>query len=246
MMTKCVQDYAENMVTQLHALADEKRREGERKYFKYTINNIGVTLPQIQSVEREIGKPLAKTWDVADAIALCDELLGRRVFEYTLCGLTFLARFAMRMGPAHFVHCERWLENDWCDNWAAVDHLCPHVLSPIVERHPELAERVRTWARSANRWVRRGSAVIYVLPARNGSFLDSAYEIAEILFADKSDDLVQKGNGWMLRECGVTDQDRLAAFLLKHGPGIPRTTLRYAVEKFAPERRAEVLAATRR
>ena len=66
------------------------------------------------------------------------------------------------------------------------------------------------------------------------------------MFADKQDDLVQKGNGWMLREAGTVDPERLANFLLKRGPNIPRTTLRYAIEKFPKDRRAQILTATKR
>ncbi len=245
-MSDHIADVVSRVVSGLQAMADPKRAEGELRYFRGTINNIGVSLPQIQKLEKQLCPDLAKTWNVDQAIELCDTLLRMRVFEVTLFGLTFLERFAESVRPADIDQFERWLSDDLCDNWAAVDSLCPHVVGPLLRRHPEMAGRVSRWARSENRWLRRASAVSFILVLRKGELLDEAYEVGEALLADKSDDLVQKGNGWMLREAGTTDPDRLERFLLGHGSRIPRTTLRYAIEKFPPEKRAELLAATRR
>ncbi len=176
---------------------------------------------------------------------LCDILLEKRIFEVTIFALDFLERFADRLGEPELLRMEKWLEDDLCDNWAAVDTLCPHVVGPMLRNHAELVPRVHRWAHSGNRWARRASAVCFILLLRKGEFIDAAYATAGVLIADKDDDLVQKGCGWMLREAGTTDPERLEKFLLKNGSGIPRTTLRYAIEKFPKEKRAELLAATR-
>lgn len=237
---------AQTIVSELKALADPKRQEFEKKYFKNTINNFGVSLPKIDKLERSLCAPLAKSWSVDDAVSFSQSLLEMRIHEVTLFALTFLERFASRMGESELIRFEDWLARDLCDNWAAVDNLCPHVVGTILANHSELLPRVANWATSENRWLRRGSAVSFILLARKGTYLDSVYNIAEVLINDKSDDLVQKGNGWMLREAGTTDPDRLEEFLLLHGPAIPRTTLRYAIEKFPKEKRAELLVATKR
>jgi len=244
-MSADVARLTEEIVSELTSLADSRRREGEWRYFKETINNLGVTTQQVRAVERQVLGAFAKVWSPGEAMALCDALLARHISEVTQLALTFLDRFSNKMGEADFARCEAWLEDDLLDNWAAVDTLCPHVIGTILRNHPHLASRVRLWADSGNRWVRRASAVSFILLVRKGDFLDVAYEIAGTLFADKSDDLVQKGNGWMLRDAGTTDPDRLEAFLLAHGPDVPRTTLRYAIEKFPKQRRAEILVATR-
>lgn len=59
------------------------------------------------------------------------------------------------------------------------------------------------------------------------------------------DDLIHKANGWLLREAGKTDPGRLERFLLAHGPAIPRTTLRYAIERFPEPKRKALLRDTR-
>lgn len=80
--------------------------------------------------------------------------------------------------------------------------------------------------------------------ARRGKHLDAVYRIAERLFA-VDDDLIQKATGWLLREAGKTDIERLERFLLGHGPAISRTTLRYAIERFPPGKRKLLLNETR-
>jgi 3-methyladenine DNA glycosylase AlkD len=60
-----------------------------------------------------------------------------------------------------------------------------------------------------------------------------------------SEDLIQKAVGWTLREAGKTDMDRLERYLIRHGARIPRTTVRYAIERFPPEKRRSLLVATK-
>jgi 3-methyladenine DNA glycosylase AlkD len=59
------------------------------------------------------------------------------------------------------------------------------------------------------------------------------------------EDLMHKASGWLLREAGKTDAERLEKFLLTHGPAIPRTTVRYSIERFPEGKRKELLVATR-
>ena len=241
-----IPNFADTVISNLKLLGDPKRAEGEAKYFKGTINCLGTGLPSLQKLENQMWRGLDKEMSVDEAMQLCDILLEKRIFEVTLFAFTFLDRFADKVGESELLRCEKWLEDDLCDNWAATDHLCPHVVGKIIENHPHLAARVQSRADSQNQWVKRASSVSFILLLRKGMFLDTAYAIAETLFSDKDNDLVQKGNGWMLREAGTTDPDRLERFLLIHGLNIPRTTLRYAIEKYPTEKRSELLTKTKK
>jgi 3-methyladenine DNA glycosylase AlkD len=79
--------------------------------------------------------------------------------------------------------------------------------------------------------------------ARRGQQLALAYSIVTKLQSDSSD-LIQKAAGWLLRECGTTNPRRLATYLAAHGPRVPRTTLRYAVERLPKPQRDELLQRT--
>src|SRR5262249_61187038 len=111
-------------------------------------------------------------------------------------------------------------------------------------KQPELCARLRAWSRDRNMWVRRVSVVGLIHRARRGESLDLVYAIARRLHGDR-EDLIQKAVGWALREAGKTDMARLERYLRANGPSIPRTTLRYAIERFPPAKRRELLVATR-
>ena len=100
------------------------------------------------------------------------------------------------------------------------------------------------WTQAENLWLRRASLVALIPLARKGEQLDLAYTNAVRLFA-APEDLIHKATGWLLREAGKTDMPRLRAFLLQHGPRIPRTALRYAIERFPAAERKTLLTQTR-
>ena len=155
-----------------------------------------------------------------------------------------LAGFHADYAPDLLDRAHAWLTANRCDNWALTDQLGTKVLAPLLQRSPALAEQLKEWAAARNLWVRRAALVSLVPLARRGQQLALAYSIATKLQRDKSD-LIQKAAGWLLRECGETNPRRLATYLLAHGPHVPRTTLRYATERFPKAQRDEILERTR-
>ncbi|MGD0784158.1 MAG: DNA alkylation repair protein, partial [Candidatus Aminicenantales bacterium] len=183
-------------------------------------------------------------WSLDDALALCGILLPRKAFEAKTSAILLLLKFKKEFTPALVPRLKRWLAADYCDNWACVDALCPEALSWLIDRHPELVEEITTWTAHPNRWLRRAAIVAFVPLARHGRFLEAAYDVAGRMFPVR-DDLLEKANGWMLREAGKTDAARLEAFLLRHGPAVPRTTVRYAIERFSEAKRKTILLKTK-
>jgi 3-methyladenine DNA glycosylase AlkD len=96
--------------------------------------------------------------------------------------------------------------------------------------YPENIVKLKELAKSENRWMRRASAVSLIIPARKGKFLNEIIEIADILLLDK-DDLVQKGYGWMLKVASQKNQQEIFNYVIKNKSIMPRTALRYAIEK---------------
>ena len=92
--------------------------------------------------------------------------------------------------------------------------------------------------------MRRTAVVPFVPLARKGRQLDAAYGVVLSLVDDR-EDLIHKACGWLLREAGKTDSGRLERFVRRHGPRLPRTALRYAIERFPAAQRARLLAETR-
>ena len=128
--------------------------------------------------------------------------------------------------------------HDRINNWDLVDRAAPHVVGGYLADKPR--DVLYELARSKNPWERRTAIVSTYYFIRAGD-VDDTFRIAEMLVDDEHD-LVQKAVGSWLREAGKKDQQRLVRFLQKHGDSMPRTMLRYAVEKLPPGVRAKFLA----
>jgi 3-methyladenine DNA glycosylase AlkD len=89
--------------------------------------------------------------------------------------------------------------------------------------------------------VKRASAVSLIVPARQGKFLDDIFEIADILHSD-SDDMVQKGYGWMLKAASQAHQEEVFRYVMNKKATMPRTSLRYAIEKMPAELKSKAMA----
>lgn len=123
------------------------------------------------------------------------------------------------------------------NNWDLVDLTAPSVPGDyLFERDRSI---LHDFARSRNLWKRRISIVATHSFMKRGD-CSTTYEIAETLLGDNCD-LIHKAVGWMLREAGKVDMAAEEKFLKKHLEDIPRTALRYAIEKFPESRRQRYL-----
>ena len=226
-------------------MSDPVRAEGAQRYFKEAFKCYGLTAIQIRDLAKEIYQSVKAEWSVDDAIQLCDILLPNPYHEAKGFGILILEKYKKDFPKSLFLKIKTWLSSSYLNNWAAVDVLCPDSVGSLLVTYPELVKEIKTWTNSPNRWVRRASLVSFIKLAQEKVYLDDIYQISASLFAD-SDDLIQKANGWLLRETGKRDMERLKKFLLQHGPAIPRTTLRYAIERFNDKKRKSILQDTRK
>jgi 3-methyladenine DNA glycosylase AlkD len=236
---------ARHAILRLEEKADPARAEGAQRYFREAFKCYGLTSAEVRDLAKEIVLTVKPVWSVEDAVALCDILLPNPIHEAKALGILVLERYREDFPSSLFLKIKSWLASDYLNNWAAVDTLCPICVGSLLEKYPELVGKIESWVGSANRWVRRASLVSFIKLARKPEFMGPIYRMSVAHFAD-NDDLIQKANGWLLREAGKADAMRLEKFLLKHGPAIPRTTLRYAIERFGEKKRRAILEATRK
>ena len=237
-------DVARRARRALKAAADPVRARGAERYFKDTVKCFGVASPEVRDLDAELFKLVRADWTVDDAVALCDILFADRELEAKAIGGLMLARYKKDYAPSLFAKIEGWLAADLLDNWASVDVFCTDAMAAFLRKHPAFVERIKAWAFHPNRWVKRASLVSFIKLARKGECLDAIYAISASAFP-VDDDLIHKANGWLLREAGKADIGRLERFLRKRGPDMPRTTLRYAIERFPEAKRKDLLLATR-
>jgi 3-methyladenine DNA glycosylase AlkD len=231
-------------IGRLREKADPVRAAGAQRYFKDTIRCFGLTAPQVRELAGQAYATIKDSWRVGEAVDFCGRMLADPHFEVKAVGILVLERFRRNYPKSLFRTIQAWLLADYCDNWATVDTLAPTSVGTLLEKHPDLVSSIKTWTRSPNRWVRRAALVSFLKLTRKPGFLDDIYEISRSLF-DDADDLIQKANGWLLREAGKADPARLERFLTLSGPAIPRTTLRYAIERFDEKKRRSILVSTR-
>jgi 3-methyladenine DNA glycosylase AlkD len=231
------------------ALARMKRPTGDfdaSRYFRgagdLVFYNVG-TKP-MRALARSIYLERRGEWTIDDAMAFADVLIRDRVLEVKSIGIEVIARYRRDFTPSLLPRWKRWLAGNHSANWATTDAICGQLIGPLIVAHPALGIQLRAWSRDPNLWVRRASIVALIPRARRGESLDLVYEIARRLHPH-AEDLIHKAVGWTLREAGKTDMARLERYLRANGRSIPRTTLRYAIERFPPAKRAVLLKETR-
>lgn len=129
---------------------------------------------------------------------------------------------------------------DYVNNWDLVDSSCHHILGHyFLDRNKDLFYRL---ADEDHLWRQRVAMISSYYWIKRGYF-DDAQALAEKLLHHPHD-LIHKAVGWMLREIGNKDFDVEMEFLKKHYQKMPRTALRYAIEKFDPELRKQILSGT--
>jgi 3-methyladenine DNA glycosylase AlkD len=239
-----VEETARAIIRGLRALHNPARAQGVQHYFKQAVTALGINAPTLRDYVRIQVQQLKPHWALAQGISLCDRLLREPELEIRGAGVLMLGAFQIAFTPDLLPWAKRWLEAR-LDNWALVDGFCSSVLSPLLDRHPAVERTVRVWSGDKSLWVRRAALVPLVPLARRGRMLDLAYELAVDHFGD-DEDLMHKATGWLLREAGKTDMPRLREFLRRQGPAIPRTALRYAIERYPPAERLELLRTTRK
>jgi len=205
-------------------------------------HNVGTAA--MRAFARAIHHAHRDRWSIGEAMTFADALIVDRYLEVKSVGIEVVARYRRDFAPRHLQAWKRWLAGNHSANWATTDAICGLLIGPLLVRQPQLAARMRNWARDRNMWVRRAAIVGLIPLARKGESLDLVYEIAQVLHRDR-EDLIQKAVGWTLREAGKRDMPRLARYLRANGPSIPRTTVRYAIERFPSVERAALLNETR-
>lgn len=237
---------AQQILKTLKTAGTPERADQSRVYFKADegVRFYGLSTPEARQVEREFFATVKGAWTYADALAFCDLMIREKHLESKMIGCEVLARFKRDFTPDLLKTIKGWLLENHSANWATTDGMCSAVVTPLVKKHPQLIEQFKLWTRDKNLWVRRVAAVAVIGLARRGQHLDDAYEIAEALLG-YPEDLIHKAAGWLLKEAGRTDEKRLEKFLLQHGPRVPRTALRYAIEKFPPAKRQQLLVKTK-
>jgi len=216
------------LISELQKLSNPKKKEVYQRFFKTGKGEygegdifIGLTVPEQRA--------LAKKY-VNISIPKIQQLLKNKIHEYRLTGLLILTYKYEKAD-------EREKENIFnfylknlkhVNNWDLVDLTSTKVVGEFL--HNKDKKTLYKLVQSKDLWEKRVSIISTLYFIKKGEFEDTL-AISELLLKDKHD-LIHKAVGWMLREVGKKDESVLKKFLKQHYDELPRTTLRYAVEKF--------------
>ena len=192
---------------------------------------LGISVPESRKIAKQFsGLPLPEietllknNWHEARLVALfilidtfnqADEKNKKQIFKFYLNKLDFV------------------------NNWDLVDVSAYKIVGEfLLKKEKALLYKL---ARSKKLWERRVSIITTYTFIKNGDFKDILK--ITILLKDDKEDLIHKALGWMLREVGKKSKDTLVSFLEKNCTNLPRTTLRYAIEKMNPQERQYFLS----
>jgi 3-methyladenine DNA glycosylase AlkD len=229
---------AAEAITALEAVADPVRAAGAMRYYKTGPGGygegdlfIGLTVPQLRGMARDLrAMPLEQA----------EILLNEKIHEARSLALMILVlRYERGDEDERQAIFDLYLKNlDRVDNWDLVDGSAPYIVGPHLKGRDRglLNELVA----SPVIWRRRVAVVTTWHFIRKGE-IGPTLELCDRLLGDRHD-LIHKACGWMLREAMKRDRKTVEDWLIGRTPGIARTTLRYAIERLPPERRAWYLA----
>ena len=231
---------AADLQARLHALADPERAKASARFFKTGPGESGEGL-------RFLGLGAASLRGLAKefrALALPQVEIVLRSDWHDERGVALLImalQFPKADAKTQKALYDCYLANtQYVNSWALVDCSAPHIVGAYLwERSRRPLDRL---AKSKSLWERRIAMVATQHFIRKGDFADTL-RLATLLLKD-DEDLIHKAAGWMLREVGDRDTAELEAFLKRHYHAMPRTMLRYAIEKFPDKKRKAYLAGT--
>ena len=229
-----------SLLYELNDLSSPEKAKHSLRFFKtekggYGYGDVfrGIIVPKLRLLSKKY-----KTLKLVDI----ENILNSKYHEDRLLGL-FIMVLQFQNKKADFKIQESiyklYLKNiKAVNNWDLVDISAYHIIGAYL--NDKNKDTLYNFAYSENLWKRRIAMISCFYYIKNNDFTD-ALKIAEILLYDK-EDLIQKAVGWMLREIGKRDKYLEQNFLDKYHKTMPRTMLRYSIEKFSKEERAHYMA----
>ncbi len=219
---------------ELKKSVDLEYKRGIKRFFKegQEVNYLGVRTPIVRKISKKYFAQV-KGMSKEELFKLCGKLLEKGYGEEQGIAFGWISRYRSQYKPSDFKRFTTWLKK-YVKNWAHCDGYCLGVVGPFVRMYPQFLPDVKKWTASKNRWFRRASAVLMISLLAEKKYLRDVFEISDLLMMDE-DDLVQKGYGWLLKEASNRYQKDVFRYVMKHKDVMPRTALRYAIEKMPKE-----------
>ena len=233
------------IIERLKRVGSEEKRNVQLRFFKTGVGEygygdefLGVMVPQVRAIVKDVWQEIT--------LEEIETLLHSPYHEARLTALLLLVKIYEEYNRLPSACKADWQNKifeiytsntDYINNWDLVDLSAPNIVGcHLFEKDCSI---LYEFAQSNHLWKQRIAVVATLYFIRKGEF-SHTYALAR-LFMDTKEDLLKKAVGWMLREAGKRDVAQLRTFLNEFKLVMPRTMLRYAIEKFSQEERREFL-----
>ena len=221
-------------------MATPEKKKVQLRFFKtgegeygYGDEFLGVMVPQVRAIVKEAWQDIT--------LEEIETLLHSPYHEARLTALLLLVKIYEAKEASNDIKgkvFEIYTSNaDYINNWDLVDLSAPNIVGQHLFNKD--CSLLYEFAQSDHLWKQRIAVVATLYFIRKGEF-SHTYSLAK-LFMDTKHDLMKKAVGWMLREAGKRDVSQLRTFLNEYKTVMPRTMLRYAIEKFSASERKELM-----
>jgi 3-methyladenine DNA glycosylase AlkD len=223
-----------NIISELKSFGSPERAKHSLRFFKtgkgeYGENDkfLGCSVPQMRLISRKY-----RDITVDDAILLLHESYHECRLVALLILVDKYSRAEKRKDESEMkkIYSSYLNNTGYINNWDLVDSSAHNIVGSYLYSHPKEISTLFRLAHSEDLWEKRIAIIATFYYIRKGDF-NATLNVSESLLQDKHD-LIHKATGWMLREVGKKNQDILEKFLDRYSKTMPRTMLRYAIEKF--------------
>ncbi len=216
-----------------------KHSTGVQWFFKNEIKSHGWYTAALRRAVRKCRGQILREQEFDFLVEVADQLFRGNVLEEKIAGVFLLEGLDAQFGDREFKLFEKWL--DRISSWADHDALVHSLIAPMMVAKPARVKHAFRWAKSKNRWHRRAACVALIRGTRVMMFFPEIVNLSDLLLSD-TEDMVQKGLGWLLRETAKFDAKRTVPYLKKIRGRAPRLVLRTACETLPDNVRKRVLS----
>lgn len=219
-------------ISELKKSGRRMRALKEKRYLKSNGEFFGVTTPVLRKLTAPIAQEFRRSGNLTGALRFSRALWQAGVHESKTSAILIVAECERMFDDRVWDLGRNWL--DQIDNWGHCDGIAPCLLAPFVQssRHKHRSRRreVLRWTKNLNPWVRRGALLTSLRTIRTDKEHEFVLALSGRLIAD-DDYFVQKGLGWMLRECAHHNPREVISFIQLHRDQMRRSTVTNAVSR---------------
>jgi len=244
---KKIATYSQHFFTALQSVSTKEKAHASRRYFPRGINCIGANAADIKTIITKFHEENTEL-NSSEVLNITEyQLKYAQYNEEVLIAFGLINKFVKKnYDDSLLLRFEYWLEH-YANNWSLVDDLCIKTIYQFLLARPHLISQTQHWAHSQVPWCRRASNVVWVkfINRKMGkSFykLDKAliFKNCDLLIKDK-DEFVQKSIGWLLKVAAAEHETDVINYLHINYNNMPRSTIRYALEKVDASQRKILL-----